>query len=127
MKRLIGLSMSVSILAFAACEKAPGEGGTSSISGKLKVYDVNGLGDTVDEYWAMDEDVFIIYGDNDETYDDKFSCSYDGSFRFDYLTPGTYTLFAYSDCDTCPDFRTPVKKVVEITDKKTEYTAPHLS
>lgn len=109
-----------------SCNKEPGKGGTSSITGKLHVYDINGIGDTINEYYAMDEDVFIIYGDKDQTYDDKFACSFDGSYRFDYLTAGTYTLFAYSRCDTCSDGTTVVTKSVQIQDKKSVVTVPDI-
>ena len=115
------------VLIFSSCNKEPGRGGTSSIYGKLKVYDINGLGDTTGEYWAMDEDVYIVYGDNDDTYDDDFSTSFDGSFRFDYLTPGEYTLFAYSRCDTCDDGITPVFKTIQILEKKTAYEITNFS
>ena len=110
------------ILGFLSCNKEPGPGGTSSISGKVYVYDLNAIGlDTLSEYYAMDEDVYIIYGDETETYSDKFSTSFDGSYRFDYLTPGTYTIFAYTRCDACPNETDVVKKVVEVSAKKTEY------
>lgn len=102
-----------------ACTKEPGQGGTSSINGKVLVYNINSFGDTIGTpFYGMDEDVFIIYGDKDDTYDDKFATSFDGSYRFDYLTPGTYTLFAYSRCDTCDDEMMPIKKTVEITANK---------
>jgi len=117
--KIIFLSF-VSCLLIFSCEKEPGKGGTSSITGKVKVYDINGVGDTINSYYGMDEDVFIVYGDNDNTYDDKFSCSFDGSYRFDYLTIGTYTLFAYSRCDTCNDGMTVSKKTIEITANKSE-------
>lgn len=115
-----------SVLVVGSCEKSAGKGGTSSISGRVQVLDVNGLGQVQDEYWGMDEDVFIVYGDADMAYDDKVSCSYDGSYRFDYLTPGVYTLFSYSDCDTCNDGKMVVKTAVEILENKTEYTAPNI-
>ena len=109
------------VLMMIACTKEPGQGGTSSINGKVQVYNINSFGDTIGEpFYGMDEDVYIIYGENDNTYDDKFATSFDGSFRFDYLTPGKYTLFAYSRCDTCDDELTVVKKTVEITAKKSE-------
>jgi len=117
--KIIFLSF-VSCLLIFSCEKEPGKGGTSSITGKVKVYDINGVGDTINSYYGMDEDVFIVYGDNDNTYDDKFSCSFDGSYRFDYLTIVTYTLFAYSRCDTCNDGMTVSKKTIEITANKSE-------
>jgi len=117
----------LSSLFLLACNKEAGRGGTSSITGKVYVYNILGSGDTVDEYFGMDEDVYITYGDADNTYDDKFSCSYDGSYRFDYLTPGTYKIFAYSRCDTCADGQKPVFKTVEITDKKTAYPVSNLN
>jgi len=109
------------IVAFVAvsCSKTEGPGGTSSLNGKVLVYDINGLGDTIGEpYYAMDQDVFLIYGESDDTYDDKFATSFDGSYRFDYLTPGKYTVFTYSRCDTCNDGTTVVKKSIEITANK---------
>lgn len=111
----------LSSLIFISCNKEAGRGGTSSITGKVYVYNILGSGDTVQEYYGMDEDVYIVYGDADKTYDDKFSCSYDGSYRFDYLTPGTYEVFAYSRCDTCDDGQRAIFKSIEITEKKTEY------
>jgi hypothetical protein len=117
-------------LAFLAltvsCNKEPGRGGTSSITGKVLVYNINSLGDTTAQYYGMDEDVFIVYGDKDLTYDDKFACSYDGSYRFDYLTPGEYTLYSYSRCDTCEDGMIPVFRKVQIQDKKTVYEVSDL-
>jgi hypothetical protein len=109
-----------------SCNKDAGRGGTSSVYGKVHVYNINGIGDTLGEFDGMDEDVYIIYGDADETYDDKFSCSYDGSFRFDYLTEGTYRVFAYSRCDTCDDGVTPVFKTIEINEKKTEFNVGNI-
>lgn len=122
MRLILFLSILTSISLLFACNKEAGRGGTSSITGKVHVYNINGIGDTLDDFDGMDEDVFIIYGDADQTYDDKFACSYDGTYRFDYLTPGTYTVFAYSRCDTCDDGVQPVFKTIEITEKKTEYT-----
>jgi hypothetical protein len=49
-----------------------------------------------DQYYATDEDVFIVYGDED-VYGDKVSTNYDGTFRFDYLREGNYKVFAYSE------------------------------
>lgn len=118
MKKHILLSISAGLV-LLSCNKVPGEGGTSSISGKVYIYDLNVTGlDTIDQYYAMDEDVYIIYGDEDSTYDDKFATSLDGSFRFDNLTEGTYTIYAYSRCDVCPDDTEAKQVSVEISGKK---------
>ena len=112
------LFFSVSVLLLASCNKEPGVGGLATISGKVYVYDVNGtFTDTLSEYYAMDERVYIIYGTDDSTYDEDFRTSLDGSFEFNYLTPGSYTLYAYSDTTNASGF-TPVTKTVTITDSK---------
>lgn len=103
-----------------SCNKEPGQGGTSSIEGKVYRIETNSLGDTLDQYYAPDYDVYIIYGDEDQTYDDDFSTSYDGSYRFTHLTPGTYTIFAYTRCDLCGGGDTAVSQTIEITEKESK-------
>ncbi|MCG8576216.1 MAG: hypothetical protein MI810_15100 [Flavobacteriales bacterium] len=110
------------VLLMASCEKPAGEGGTSAIYGKAyaEVYNEAGT-EIVSQYYAADEDVFIIYGGENGTYDDKFATSHDGSFRFENLTIGTYTLFIYSRClDGCDSGYDIVEKKIEITENKSE-------
>lgn len=122
---------------FAACEKDAGEGGTSDIVGRVIIYryDVNQTA-VVDTVVGSREDVYIIYGANQATYDDDFETSYDGSYRFSNLRKGKYTLFAYSR-DTTGLYQSffpngqnglliPVKVEVEITDNKSEVMAPDI-
>lgn len=113
-------------LAFSSCNKTAGEGGTSSIQGKVWVINLNASGEIVGEYYAMDQDVFIIYGDSDATYDDKFATSYNGSYVFNNLVEGKYTLFVYSKCDTCQSGQEVFTKTVEITEKKQLITVDDL-
>ena len=113
-------------LVLGSCNKTEGEGGTSSIQGKIWVINLNAAGETVGEYYAMDQDVFIIYGDSDATYNDKFATSYDGSYVFNNLVEGTYTLFVYSKCDTCQSGQEVFTKTVEITEKKQLITVEYL-
>jgi hypothetical protein len=47
-------------LVLGSCNKTEGEGGTSSIQGKIWVINLNAAGETVGEYYAMDQDVFIM-------------------------------------------------------------------
>ena len=42
---------------------------------------------------------------------------YDGTYEFKYLYPGTYNIFAYSDCDSCASNTVAVEVSVQITDK----------
>ena len=101
-----------------SCNKEPGEGGTSTITGKVYRYEVNALGEILDEYYISDKDVYIIYGTEDQIYDNDFSTSYDGSYEFKGLRKGTYTIFTYSVCLTCPNEEEIISQTVEITENK---------
>jgi hypothetical protein len=101
MKGIFTLALVAStVFLFNSCKKYEGEGGKSTINGKImideKLY-VNGNYSETVSYVGADEDVFIVYGTGDVNPDDKIECSYDGSFKFDYLQPGTYTIYAYSE------------------------------
>ncbi|MGB0368161.1 MAG: hypothetical protein ACPGD8_02075, partial [Flavobacteriales bacterium] len=54
------------------------------------------------------------YGEGDNYYDDSYKTSFDGSFRFQYLRPGTYTVFVYSDCVACPSGTEVMSQTVKI-------------
>lgn len=83
------------------CKKDAGEGGTSSITGKVVVHDFDASFQAIqDVYPAVDERVYIIYGADHATYDDDFRTSYDGSFSFKHLQKGKYKIFAYSKDST---------------------------
>ncbi len=82
-----------------SCKKYEGQGGKSAIIGKItideKLY-INGSYSQTVSYPGAKEDVYIVYGTDDLIYDDNIECNYDGSFKFDYLQPGDYTIFAYN-------------------------------
>jgi hypothetical protein len=117
---LLALIISIS---FVSCEKQEGIGGTSSITGKVVVrqYNFNFTILTEPPYYATDEDVFIVYGD-DVVYGDKTSSNYNGTYRFEYLHEGTYTIYAYSeDSANYPtQHKIPVIRTVEISGKNKE-------
>lgn len=101
MKRIFTVALlASSVFLINSCKKYEGEGGKSTIIGKImideKLY-VNGNYSETVSYLGADEDVFIVYGDGDVSPDDKIECSFDGSFRFEYLQPGTYTIYAYNE------------------------------
>ena len=107
--------MSCAIVLFSSCEKSPGEGGTSSIRGKVWVeeWDASFVRhDSLQDRVGMGEDVFIIFG-NDVSYGEKIECSYDGMFEFKYLRPGNYKLYVYSK-DPGPSGKKAVVKDVKI-------------
>jgi hypothetical protein len=114
------VSLVLAPVMFLSCNKEEGTGGTSTITGKVIIRQYNSnFTNLVEQYYATDEDVFIIYGD-DPVYGDKVSTNYDGTYRFEYLREGHYTIFAYSeDSANYPTkHQIPVMKKVEITRKK---------
>ena len=98
MRFKFGLTI-LSLLVLMGCEKSPGVGGDSSISGTLLLYQYN------DNYSqranatlapAQDVDVYIQYGD-DELIQDKIETSPEGYFEFNSLYEGEYKIIYYSE------------------------------
>ena len=102
---------------FTSCEKSEGKGGTGSISGTITEHFYN------DDYSihlfqapAVDEEVFIMYGD-DNILDDNTFTSPTGEFRLKYLYPGRYHIY-YKTQDSTQALDRNVEKsyLVEIGD-----------
>lgn len=118
MKRLSFFLLLSIITITTSCTKIEGPGGSSTIEGVIHAEVYDAIGNLLYEYDIAKEDVFIIYGNEASTYDDKTETSYDGSFKFEYLEVGSYQVFVYEK-----DINEPSGKVVklvdvEITDKK---------
>ena len=116
---LILVSLPVVILSFQSCRKDEGEGGTSSITGRVYAIDYSSEWTSrKGEYYAPGVQVYLIYG-NDSLYDDKFETGLGGWYRFDYLRVGTYTVYTFSrdSTQTDPSGNVPVMKTVRITRK----------
>jgi hypothetical protein len=113
------------MLLLGSCAKEAGEGGSSSIKGRIFGYDINTAGIVTDSAAVQDTRVFISYGDNSTVDDDTWS-SYTGEYVFRGLQKGKYTIFVYSQCDTCPFNQEVKKQVVEITEKNQEVLAPDI-
>ena len=83
-----------------ACKKEAGEGGTSVIEGRVLNYTIefNGTSNDTIIFPKPKEDVYIIYSDDEgEVWDDNFETHWDGTYRFEYLRKGAYTIFIYED------------------------------
>lgn len=80
-----------------ACNKDEGTGGTGTIIGHVYsvIHDDDNFLLSTDTIPAAKTDVYIVYG-NDSFYGDNCKTGFDGSYRFQYLTPGNYTIYAYS-------------------------------
>ena len=88
-------------LSMPSCNKGPGEGGTGTVQGFVKL--VHHPDDdytlTIDTMVAAKTDVFIIYGD-EAYFGDDAETNAEGLYQFEYLRPGDYTVFAYSTLPT---------------------------
>jgi hypothetical protein len=103
------------VLFLISCSKYEGEGGSATIKGVIREQKYNSLGNVIAEYPIGDQDVYIIYGNGNTFYDDDIKTSYDGSFQFRYLKKGSYKIFVYEDCSTCPSGKKEIIVPVEIT------------
>lgn len=115
-------------IAFFSCKKEAGEGGTSTIRGKVYAIDYNAdFSMRLDSGYSPNEDVYIIYGDH-KTFDDNVNTNYDGTFEFKYLHKGNYTIYCYSkDSASAVPFGTrAILQTVEITDKRSTVEIPDL-
>ena len=114
-----------------SCKKGAGEGGSSSITGKLYGRYYNPSFTTfISATEAPRERIYIIYGD-DITFGDNQQTSYDGSYEFKYLRKGHYKIYAYSkdstqNLTTYPSGRLAIIKEVDITDKKQTIAVPNI-
>lgn len=124
---LILIAVFVAATIFTSCKKEAGEGGTSSIYGKVYVKDYNSTFTVLlEEYYAQDVDVYIIYGD-DKTFSDRIRTNYDGTYEFKYLRKGTYHVYAYSKDSTLQtNAMIPVIKDVEITKNNDDVETPEI-
>ena len=120
---LILLGMVLTVLA-VSCNRGEGPGGTGAIEGT--VYKVLHPDDNynleTDTVLAAKEDVFLVYG-TQSFYGDDEETDHTGFYRFDYLRPGTYTVYAYSTLASGE--RTAVSQTVEVQRGKTT-TAPDI-
>jgi hypothetical protein len=117
MKSLINISLAFLLsIGIVSCEKVEGQGGQAAITGKVIVQKRERIQNSViAEYDALDERVYIIYGD-DETpiADDDVRTTYNGMYKFDYLHPGNYRVYVYSECQKCPQEIEPIIREIKI-------------
>ena len=114
------------IMLFIACEKGPGEGGTSVIEGNIiyfeRTFDPVTLQIDTHYYPKSGKDVFIIYSDNQsELYDDKFETDYNGRYHFEFLRKGNYVIYTHKDTtiqtgvDSEYDYELPIYQQIKIS------------
>ena len=93
MKNLVWI---LALVLLTGCAKDEGEGGNSSISGKVNLVQYNSTFTVIDyESEAADYDVFIVYGE-EVGFSDKTETDYQGEYSFSFLREGDYTIYVYS-------------------------------
>ena len=90
-------ALALIMLALPSCNKGEGKGGTGTIQGQVMLvhHPDNDFQLSADTTAAAKTDVFLVYGD-DIYFGDDLETGPDGIYRFEYLTPGNYTVFSYS-------------------------------
>ena len=128
------LALAVTIVLAAGCKKEAGEGGNSTIFGKvnkdIRVVLTNPA-TTQSTVIAADQDVYIVYGDHTSP-DDRIQSNYKGEFEFRNLRPGNYTIYTFSKDTNAvavpwDEDHMPVTLKLEISDKKQELDAGTLT
>ena len=110
----------IGCLCLCNCTKTEGVGGHASVTGQLNV-DVWLLNNYQHTIGAQGADIHVVYGTDDQIADDKIETGYTGKFEIHHLRPGNYTIYAYSDCFSCPlGADSVVLKEFNITSKRQE-------
>jgi hypothetical protein len=135
---ILSIAISIILVTISACKKEEGEGGTSTITGKVYTRHIQQYGSNAAFYdwegYVPEQRVYIIYGTDHSTFDDDTRTSYDGSFSFKYLQEGTYKIYVLSiDTTGMSDFtfnhnkpQLPVFATVEISGKNQEKEVPQI-
>ena len=96
--RRLPLGVLCALLLFCmSCQKEPGVGGNGAITGTLieKFYN-DDYSLLIEERPAVDEEVFILFGD-DQVLGDRVFTGQTGAFRFEFLYPGEYHIYYQSE------------------------------
>jgi len=107
----------------SSCEEGPG--GTAGITGKVLVQEYDLYGILFAEYPAVDERVFLVYG-QDSIVGDEVRTHFSGRYRFDFLRKGVYSVYVLSPCLSCPGGEQAITAELEITQSGKLTEAPVL-
>jgi len=95
----IGLLLST-LLFLTGCSKDEGYGGNSHIRGTLVEHVYNDdFSQLIYQKKGIEEDIYIAFEDNG-VIGDKVTTGLDGRFEFEYLFPGNYKIYYYSEDKT---------------------------
>lgn len=116
-----------SVLVFFSCKKDEGKGGSSTITGNVITVEYTKYNNQIVRWYnANEEDVYIVYGD-DDFYGDRVRTDNTGKYEFKYLTKGEYTLYSYSDDLNNYNLKTTQGVNTKIDVNGSTITAPNIS
>jgi hypothetical protein len=119
--KAILLVVASTFLGLLGCTKPEGPGGAATVIGHVNAIKVDGAGNPLEEYDAQKHKIYIIYGEEDNYYDDRTETNHNGNFKFEFLRTGKYTIYLFEDCigiDSYPGCSNVITHEIEITDKK---------
>jgi len=122
-KVLFGLGF---LILLGSCKKEAGEGGNSAIQGKILERRYTVFPSIFTDKPARDKDVFIIYGDDNTSIDDRTRTSFDGTYKFEFLRKGKYKIFVYTEDTVLTNFGNDKEIIIqtEITKNRSEVNLP---
>ena len=102
------------------------EDGSGYISGMVQLTDYTTSTSSPSVYAKLDEDVYIVY-DNDQAYFERTKTGAGGTFQFGELIKGSYKVYAFSDCLTCPSGTETKQLLTQISVDGQSVQLPNLS
>jgi hypothetical protein len=110
-----------------SCTKSPGIGGKAKLTGTVEaIFVQEGSFDTLGIEVIPNHRVFIIYGDG-ALQDDDIRTSPNGGYKFEFLNPGDYRIYTYSETLLHPSGLEEVFAKITIGKKETEVTVPKMT
>jgi hypothetical protein len=116
LKKILIVAASAYLL--SSCNQDEGLGGSCTIYGTLRerVYNED-YTILLEERIPKDEDLFLLFG-NKTTIGDKTKSGINGDFKFNYLWPGNYTLYYYSEDSLNSKAKVAQSVQIELSGKK---------
>ncbi len=120
LRNLIPLfAISLFSILLSSCSQEEGLGGNCSVKGTVVEQFYNDdYSLLIYEETAKDEDIFLIFGD-DQVIGENTNTNYNGNFEFEYLWPGNYKLYYYSDNILSPE-KGELEAITEFTLEKNQ-------
>lgn len=110
------LILIIGLCSLYACQKEPGFGGNSMVTGRLQLENYNDDFSILRQsYYPIDKEVYILFGEN-SAYGDKVRTDTKGFFEFRNLRQGNYTIYAYSKDSSRrhPSGYIPIQKTIQV-------------